>query len=396
MTMSLDNSKQGMVGAPTKSGATLTRKVRSAILAGIRTGDFAPGKQIPTERELCVRLGVSRITVRSALASLAQEGVLRRRAGSGTFVNENRLRSGTIGFLRCQHGQHPHEISGDLVFSEILEGIQSELLQSGTHLIFSYIPEEGEDSKCLLETLRGKTDGLILGEMRNENFYREVLSRQIPFVLINPEFSDYAADTVDYDNVTGAMTAVEYLINLGHRRIGFVNGRMPTRHAVERLNGYRSALEKHGISYSPALVAGETNWQSETGYAAALDLLAREPSITAVFAANDALAIGTMKGLHKAGLRVPTDVSVLGFDDMIIASHSEPALTTMHIDRHAMGRAAARRLLEVIRTPTNQRIKALFVPELIVRDSCAQRTNDGEHKIETIEHHGIEVAAGAG
>jgi LacI family transcriptional regulator len=214
--------------------------------------------------------------------------------------------------------------------------------------------------------------------MRDEHFYKEVLSCQIPFVLINPEFSDYAADTIDYDNVTGAVNAVEYLIGLGHRRIAFVNGRMPTRHAVERLSGYRSALEKHGIPYSPSLVAGGTNWQIETGYAAALDLIMRDPAITAVFAANDALAIGAMKGLRKAGLMVPTDVSVLGFDDMVIASHSEPALTTMRIDRHAMGRAAARRLLEGIRTIGNQKVKALFVPELVGRDSCARRPDGAE------------------
>ncbi|UCF97758.1 MAG: GntR family transcriptional regulator, partial [Spirochaetaceae bacterium] len=318
--------------------STLSNKVKNLIWEGIRSGEFAPGEKIPSERELCDRFGVSRITVRSALASLAHKGVLRRRAGSGTFVNENRLRTGTIAFLRCQHGEHTHEIRGDFVYSEVLEGIQSELLESGIHLIFSYIREKGEDSKRLLENLLYKTDGLILGEMRSEEFYQQVLSQHTPFVLINPEFSNYIADTVDYDNLAGAVRATEYMISLGHRKIAFVNGRMPTRHAVERLNGYRLALEKHQISFSPDLVAGETNWQSETGYTAAINLLKRDPAITAIFAANDALAIGAIKGVRQVGFRVPEDVSVLGFDDMIIAMHSEPALTTMRVDRHAMGR----------------------------------------------------------
>ncbi|HET6486100.1 MAG TPA: GntR family transcriptional regulator, partial [Spirochaetia bacterium] len=319
---------------------------------------------------LCERLGVSRITVRSALLSLAQQGILSRRSGSGTFVNWDLSRTGTIVFFRCEHGTGSHEMRNDLVYSEVLEGIQSEACTGGVHLIFSYVREEGDESQRVLKGLSAKADGFIFGEMRNESFYREVASAYTPIVLINPEFSSYSGDSVDYDNLAGAIGATEHLVELGHRYIGFINGRMPTRHAAERLDGYRIALARHGLPFDPTLVAGGVNWQSETGCEAVKELVERNPEITAVFAANDALAVGAIQGLHDQGLDVPMDVSVIGFDDMVIASYSEPKLTTMRVDRQEMGKAAARRLLELLRSPSEQAVKTLFVPKLIVRESC--------------------------
>jgi DNA-binding LacI/PurR family transcriptional regulator len=317
--------------SPTEGRKTLTAQVRAMILQGIRSGEFAADQRIPSEQELCARCNVSRITVRAAVQSLAQEGILRRQPGSGTFVRKSGLRTGTIAFLRCQHGQHRHEISGDLIYSDIVEGIQTELEQNDTHLMFSYIREEGEESTKYLEGFLHKADGLIFGEMRSERFYREVMSKGVPFLLIDPEFEEYFADTVDCDNLTGSVRAVEHLISLGHRIIAFANGRSTTRHAVERLNGYRYALEKHGIPFRPSLVVGGVNWQSESGAEAAKNLLAQNPDVTAIFCANDTLAIGAIKGIQTANLRVPNDVSVVGFDDMSIAAYSSPEIGRAHV-----------------------------------------------------------------
>jgi LacI family transcriptional regulator len=361
------------------SDQALCLQLKNSILELITNGVYKKGDKIPSERDLCEKYGVSRATTRGAMLALAQEGYIVRRSGSGSFVNEgsgadqrHAGRSGNIGFVRCQHGVYPHQMKQDYIYSDILEGIHRELSTTDSHLLFSYVLESDDELPESFVALMRKIDGLILGEVRNERFYEKVRKFGVPLVLINPNIDYFDSDSVDTDNVYGAFRAVEYLIALGHRQIAFINGRTQTRHAAERLLGYRNALEKHDIPFSSDLVSGGTSWQMETGYSAMSALLEKNRAISAVFAASDALAVGAISAVKQAGRRVPEDISVMGFDDMIIASHCQPPLSTVRVDRQEMGRAAVRRIVQIIRNTNTVKVKSIFTPELVIRDSCAK------------------------
>lgn len=351
--------------------------MKRIIRLKIENGKLKPGQKIPSERELCEKYHVSRTTVRNAILSLVNEGLVIRYSGSGTFIKEGldltqkgRGKIGNIGFVRCQHSTSSHRIRGDYIYFDILKGIQQELVKYDQHLIFSYVIENDNDFNSSIGQLLKKIDGIILGEIRNQNFFNKIKCIQIPLILVNPSIYHYDVDTIDTDNINGAYIAVEYLIKLGHQNIGIINGRISTRHASERFQGYRIALENNGLNFSNNFVAGNINWQKETGYNGMKELLEKDLKITAVFAASDALAAGAIEAVMDVGLKVPDDISVIGFDDMIIASHTKPPLTTMRVPRYEMGSYAARRLNELINNRDLSRIKVLFTPELIVRQSC--------------------------
>jgi DNA-binding LacI/PurR family transcriptional regulator len=356
---------------------SFSSQLRRIIRSKIEIGELKHGQKIPSERELCVEYGISRTTVRNALLSLVNEGLIVRYSGSGSFVKkdadltqEGRKKIGNIGFIRCQHSISSHRITEDYIYFDILNGIQQEIAKYDQHLIFSYIIENDTNTESMIGSLLKKIDGIMLGEIRTQNFFEKIKHFPIPTILINPSIYYYDVDSIDTDNIIGAYKAVEYLIELGHKNIGIINGRITTRHASERFQGYRMALEKNGICFSEKNVTGNINWQRETGYNGMRQLLEKNPKITAVFAASDALAAGAIEAILDAGLNVPDNISIIGFDDMIIALHTKPPLTTMRVPRYEMGAYAVKRLIERINSQHLPVIKVLFTPELIVRQSC--------------------------
>lgn len=353
-----------------------SRQLTDVLRSQIARGDFEPGAKIPSERELCEFYGISRTTVRAAVMSLVFEGLLVRHAGDGTYVARERTDTpgtdqghGTVAFVRCQHSAGRHQLVSDYIYSDILMGAQQELEENGHHTIFSYLPETSSDAMSRIEALARKIDGLIVCEMRNRETYEKLQLTNIPLVLVNPNIYHYKCDSVDIDNVTGAYEAVEHLIAMGHQNIGIIRGRLPTSHALDRVEGYFKALDAHNIPRNDSYVSGGANWQKECGYEAMKELVKANPSMTAVFASSDPLAAGAIQAAGELSLSVPQDISVVGFDDMMIAQHLAPTLTTMQIPRGQMGRHAATRLMDLILTPDQTRQKVAFTPILVVRES---------------------------
>jgi LacI family transcriptional regulator len=213
-------------------------------------------------------------------------------------------------------------------------------------------------------------DGLLLVLPRSPaDFIGTLAQRDFPFVLIDHQGTGHDCPAVGATNWQGAYNATEYIIKLGHRRIGFITGSMDLGCAVDRLDGYCSALRTHHIPEIPELIYEGTFSQPDgfTGASAMLDLSIPP---TAIFASNDVMAMGVMDAVRDRGLRVPDDVSIVGFDDIPQASLVRPALTTVRQPLEKMGRVAAQMLLDLLQQPDKEVERIELPTELVVRDSC--------------------------
>jgi LacI family transcriptional regulator len=226
--------------------------------------------------------------------------------------------------------------------------------------------DEAIEKRCI-DTLKSRrVDGLIILNGRMGDAELKALAKALPVVVTGRAIKAPGLGAFDFHNVEGARLATQHLIDLGHRDIAHLSGDVVHPDARERLEGYRLALEAAGLPYRPELV--ETGMYFEDGGRDATQrLLDRGARFTAIFAANDQMAFGASVVLHKQGLRVPEDVSLVGFDDLAQASYMAPPLSTVHQASHELGRAAAQGMLALL--AGEKPALALPEPRLIVRDS---------------------------
>jgi LacI family transcriptional regulator, galactose operon repressor len=190
-----------------------------------------------------------------------------------------------------------------------------------------------------------------------------------PVVAVDHNVRSSTLPSVDSDNLSGAVAATEYLIGLGHRRVGFLAGRPDLESARLREQGYRRALESEGIAFDPALVR-VGGYEPETAREATRDLLQLDDRPTAIFAANDTSAIETIAVARSLGLVVPDDLSVIGFDNVPESVLCEPPLTTIEQSIQQMGREAVQMLIGLIEDPSSRAAQVILPTRLVVRASC--------------------------
>ncbi|MGB8984619.1 MAG: LacI family DNA-binding transcriptional regulator [Anaerolineales bacterium] len=253
---------------------------------------------------------------------------------------------------------------------EILHGIDAEL---GLHqldlMLFTTHRTATKEANYVANMVQGMVDGLLVILPRNPADYTGTLtSRNFPFVLIDHQGTGNPCPAVGATNWQGAYNATEYLIKLGHRRIGFITGSMDLGAAIDRLEGYKSALQVHHIPEDPKLIYEGTFFQPE-GFAGGSALLDLKDPPTAIFASNDVMAMGVMDAIRERGLRIPEDVSILGFDDIPQAAMVRPALTTVRQPLDEMGRLATQMLIDQLKNPEKEIGRVELPTELIVRDS---------------------------
>ncbi len=260
-------------------------------------------------------------------------------------------------------------------FSEIVRGIDLSARAAGYHVLVSGSHSDLEETAAVLQALHGRTDGLILMTpgMGAEWLDRH-LPRRLPAVLLNHSRPGGAHDSIEIDNRRGAQLAVEHLLALGHRRIAMLCGPLDNHDAAERLASYREALAAKGLSPDPTLeLPGD--FGEESGFAAGRALARLTPRPTAIFAANDAMAIGCLAALREQGLAIPGDLSLVGFDDIPIARYLTPALTTVSVAIARLGGLAMERLLAVIASgdsaPEQPPRHEVVTPTLALRASTA-------------------------
>ncbi|SFD71567.1 LacI family DNA-binding transcriptional regulator [Massilia yuzhufengensis] len=224
---------------------------------------------------------------------------------------------------------------------------------------------------------RVMADPALLGVVYATIFTRAVTLpaslAQVPTVLLNCHPQDRRErlySSVVPSEVLGGFAATMHLLDAGHRRIGLVNGEGWIEAAAERLKGYRQALSTRDIPFDPALVR-EGDWQVGTGHAHALALLALPDPPTALFCANDLMAVGALEAVRERGMEVPRQVSVVGYDDQDIARYTQPPLTTVLLPNYEMGRWAAENLIAQVNGGVLRRTSVKMDCPLVERDSVA-------------------------
>jgi DNA-binding LacI/PurR family transcriptional regulator len=259
----------------------------------------------------------------------------------------------------------------DPFIAEVVSGIEEAANQRGYSVILA---NSGAEAEREMRAVRGfgerRVDGILVTASRVGATYGTLLeSMRVPIVLINNQFPGEFAHSVMIDNVPASRAAVNHLIALGHRRIAYLGDRQGFQSDAERLEGYRRALRKARIPEHPELVC-QGDGKAEGGERAAKLLLNLAKPPTAIFCYNDMSAIGALRAAHSRGLQVPRHLSLIGFDDLFVASYTTPALTTVRQPMHQMGKKAMEILLAILGGGT-EKSRLIVKGELIVRGSTA-------------------------
>lgn len=253
---------------------------------------------------------------------------------------------------------------------QIIAGIDAEIAETEYEVLLFTAHHKSRAPEYVSTFVGGMADGLLLILPHNIEAYSELLNqRRYPHVLIDYEGA-MMGPAISADNRQGAYEGTRYLLELGHRRIGFITGDMMLGSARSRLAGYQQALADYGVVHDPVLEV-EGDYQQPGGHAGAHALLSLPEPPTAIFAANDVMAFGAMEAIRDAGLRIPADVSVLGFDDIPQATGVSPMLTTVRQPLEEMGRQAVQMLMTYIDDPDRPYEYRELPTELVVRNSCA-------------------------
>ncbi len=262
---------------------------------------------------------------------------------------------------------------GNSYVGDVIRGVDAELAANRYDLmLYTTHRQKTKESIYVATITRGLADGLLLLLPTNvEGYMNSLQQQQIPHVLIDYQAVDHKyTSTVQCTNFEGAYEATSYLIDLGHRRIAYIIGLQEMQCSVDRLAGYRTALEDHGIEYDMELVHAGDFFRPE-GYEAARRFLALNQPPTAIFAANDLSAFGVMEAVRNCGLSMPDQISLIGFDDVLEAQQVHPSLTTVRQPLEEMGRVAARILLKRLNNPDLPGERVELLTELVIRNSCA-------------------------
>lgn len=254
-----------------------------------------------------------------------------------------------------------------------LRGIEEELAAAGYSPLFvSGHWNADEEARCI-EMLRARrVDGLIVLTGRLSDNALRGYAKALPVVVTGRTLKAPQLYSLDFDNFEGGRLATHHLMALGHRRIAFISGDPEHPDAVERQRGYRAALEAAGIPCDPGLVVPGKYFE-HSGLEAVDRLVQSRKRFTAIFAANDQMAFGAALGLHRRGLRVPQDVSLVGFDDLPASAYSVPPLSTVHQPVYEVGRLAASAMLDLLRglKPTAVMPAPRFIPRETSRPPAA-------------------------
>lgn len=268
--------------------------------------------------------------------------------------------------------------------AELARGVREVLAARGYTLFMCVSERSAREDMAAFDSLADhRVDGVIVAtrasKLGNDRL-AEIIEMGIPVVLIGRDFRHPLADLVTADNLRGGHDATTHLISLGHRRIGFVGASLSNISGLKRFQGYVDALREHGLTMDEKLIVGRRDGREQTpGYATEemgfecmnrlLEL--REPP-TAIFARNDITALGAISAIKSAGLRIPQDIAVVGYDDIPLARHTSPPLTTIRQPTREQGRLAAELLLRRVESSEAPgREERILDCELVVRESTA-------------------------
>lgn len=260
------------------------------------------------------------------------------------------------------------DMFGSFFFTELMKGIRDIVFPARRDLILLYNYNENEDEfyrRILNKTHLG---GLIL-ELGALEINPVLKKSDIPFVVVNANYDEPKANCVSVTNKQGAYNAVGYLIGLGHRKIAAIHGALDIQSGRDRLEGYRAALSDKGIDLRPEFVQNG-NFYRNTAQEKMVKLLELSERPTAVFVASDEMALGAVRAIREKGLKIPEDVSLVGFDDNPVCKEMSPQLTTVRQPISAMGKLSAEMIIRLMDKEEKPGIRTTIPTELVVRESC--------------------------
>ena len=355
-------SKLSSIKLDHNSYISLHIQLHNTLRQMIVSGRWEYGERIPSEPQLAKHFNISRSTVRIALQKAEIEGLIKRAAGRGTFVSyksDERHNTRFIGYVTRSFHNEIHRV--------LLSSVETELRSEGYNMIFSNAVDNYAEVQILEQLLLDNVAGVILWANANvtsgqQAILQEYQVRNIPIVFIDRFVDKIQSDYVASDNFGGTYHLVRHLIELGHQRFIYLTHNISNLFPVEeRYRGFIAALEEQGLKNFNRweITTSNKNESFETDIFHLLDdknseinsqisqlLQQSDLKPSAIVCVNDAVAILTMRAIRSLGLRVPDDISVVGFDDISLAAYLDVPLTTASQNAHEIGRVAAQMLLE--------------------------------------------------
>lgn len=269
--------------------------------------------------------------------------------------------------------------SSNPYFAELARVVEDRCFAAGYTLVLCSTDDEPRRQSVYLKVLsERRIDGLIVVSTGHEAELRAMLAGlTMPYVLVDREIDDPNCDLVETTHLHGGLLATRHLLSLGHQRIACIGGPEELAPSDQRIEGWRLAFTEIGRPLERDTLLWRGDFTSQGGYEA-MHAIARSPTLpTAVFVCNDLMAIGALRAAHECGLRVPEDLSMVGFDDIELAAFTSPPLTTVAQPKRRIGALAVDMLLERIRRQRPEGRKVLLQPELRVRSSTSRRQQGG-------------------
>jgi DNA-binding LacI/PurR family transcriptional regulator len=335
---------------------------------------FVPRSRI-TIRDVAARAGVSHQTVsrvinnNAPVSDLTRNRVLEAIEDLGYSPNAiaRSMAKGRSSMLACISPNLT-----DYTFSSIIEGAEREARKNGYYLVSSSAENELSFKDLLTELIKSRrVEGLLVINPYVDSRY-QLINPKTAAVFIGSHSRLKTISSVALDDFGVAKEATQYLIHLGHQRIAMVTGPRVEDCTLDRDHGYKTALEEAGIPFDPSLVI-TGDWTATSGYEAIFQFEDQGELPTAVFAQNDRMAIGVLRAARELGLSVPDQLSVIGIDDMPLASYFDPPLTTMRQDMLEIGSQAAKLLIHSVEGDGFPREHLRIPAKLVVRNSTCKK-----------------------
>ena len=276
-------------------------------------------------------------------------------------------KTGNIGFILT----HDHFLRTEPFYTQIFMGTEFEAGENELYVLLTTIDSNFHEGDSLPRfILERNVDGIIIAGKVPSLLTEKLSNYNMPIVFIDYCPSNMKVPTVAVDNLQGGILATQHLIELGHRKIAFIGGDIKHPSIQDRYNGYKLALEKYHITFAERLTDTDEDYPARiNGYNAARKIFSRNNDVSAVFACNDAMAVGVIQYLKDIGKQIPNDISVIGFDDVVSENSVTPPLSTVRVPKMEMGVEAMRLISSLVKDNSNNHKKILINVELIVRQS---------------------------
>lgn len=338
----------------------------------IKNHELSDGDLLPSESDVADKFDFSRDTIRRALKELETEDAVSRQRGKGTFYkNPNKkIKEKTISVITTYLSNY--------IFPNIVSGIEE--VVSSKHYTLTLANTDNDpdkERKHLKQVINNEVDGLIIEptksavDTHNRDLYNKLKEQKIPFVMLNAYYKELNPSYAVVNDFKGGYKAAQYLLQLGHQNITGIF-KEDDLQGVHRLKGFYQALKDYGVNPESVDVGTYITSQiSSYPYHYMDKLLSHKKKPTAVVCYNDEIAVDVVKAIVDNDLKVPDDISVVSFDDSILATATNVRLTSVRHPKEELGRHAARLLFNMIEIGV-EKPRFLYDPELVVRDSCKE------------------------